>query len=129
MVISNAVPDMIHNGAMKLVSSGFSTDGDAGASIDLTDFFKGHILPDRFVSVVTSTSGTVVAIDLSLQGSIDDTNWEDLTAVVLKSVYYHYTVDYTSAVGVPKKVFRYVRHIGVDIASHTLSIESLISVS
>lgn len=108
-----------HPGLIEITTDTLDGDGETGTVIDLTDIFKGEQLPSIFNTIATSISGTVAAIDIALQGSPDNTNWEDITTVTAKDTLGWNIVDYTSAAGIRKKKYRYVRHIGVDVASGT----------
>ena len=117
-----------HPGLLVIETDTLDGDGEIGTVVDLTDHFKGEQLPSVFNTVATSVSGTVAAIDISLQGSPDNTNWEDITAVTAKDTLGWNTVDYTSAAGIRKKKYQYVRHIGVDVASGTKTAKSYLHV-
>ena len=117
-----------HPGLIVIETDTLDANGEVGNVIDLTDYFKGEQLPSVFNTIATSVSGTVAAIDISLQGSPDNTNWEDITAVTAALAFGWNIVDYTSAVGIRKKKYRYVRHIGVDVASGTKTAKSYLYV-
>ena len=102
---------------MSIVTTTMDEDGDTADVIDLTDYFKGEQLPSVFNTVTSSTSGTVTAIDIALQGSPDNVNFEDITTNTVANTLNWNIVDYTSATAIRKKKYRYVRHIAVDVAS------------
>ncbi len=117
-----------HPGLLVIETDTLDGDGEIGDAIDLTEIFKGEQLPSVFNTICTSVSGTVAAIDIALQGSPDNVNWEDITTVTAALAFGWNTVDYTSAAGIRKKKYQYVRHIGVDVASGTKTAKSYLHV-
>ena len=106
-----------HPGMMKLTTTTLDADAEFGDAIDLVAEFVGEQLPSVFLTIDTRTSGTVTAIDISLQGSPDNVNWEDITTVTTKDSFGWNIVDYTSAAGIRKKKYRYVRHLATTVGA------------
>ena len=117
-----------HPGLIEITTTLMDEDTDVSDAIDLTDIFKGEQLPSVFSTIATSVSGTVAAIDIALQGSPDNTNWEDITTVTAKDTLGWNIVDYTSATGIRKKKYRFIRHASADVASGTKTAKSYLHV-
>ena len=121
-------PTRPHPGMLKINTTLLDENTDVSAAIDLSLLFGGEQLPSVFCTIATSVSGTVAAIDVALQGSPDNTNWEDITTVTAKDTFGWNLVDYTSASGIRKKKYRYVRHKSADVGGGTKTANSYLYV-
>ena len=116
-----------HPGLLVIETDTLDANAESSTAVDLTDFFKGEQLPSIFNTLATSQSGTVVAIDIALQGSPDNVNWEDIVTVTAEDTLGWHTVDLGEP-DTPKKKYQYVRHHAADVASGVKTAKSYLHV-
>lgn len=105
-----------HFRKIEITTVGLDADAEYGAAVDLHTHFVGQPLPDKFNLQVTRTAGTVTAISVALQGSMDGVVYEAICTAVLKDTLMGNTVNYAAAVQ-PRKQYRYLRNYATTVGA------------
>ena len=68
---------------IKISTAALDADAEVGAAVDSDDRMPCK-LPTHYGLVVTRTAGATALISVSLQGSLDNTNWTSIITVTAK---------------------------------------------